>query len=135
MDPRQRELIADYLASVATAVRLLRESGFEAPKTNLAWACNGAQHVGKLKSGIKYFKHGFGCRVILPIGEVDFDFGDQGQTDGFDAWRLTSFAEHRLHEYGFSDEEEVNAVFMSAVHHGHIKYSGYILHYLAANEA
>jgi hypothetical protein len=131
MDPRLRNLIDDYLASVATAVRLLGDSGFDMPNSNVAWACNGAQHVGELNGGVKYFKHGYGCRVSLPTGEVDFDFGDRGQVDGFDAWRLASFAEDRLLEYQFASEEEVNAAFAAAIQGGHIVYSGCILHYLA----
>ena len=135
MDTRLRTLIDDYLASVATAARLLAESGFEIPRSNTDWACNGAVQVGELKGGIKYFKHGYGCRVGLLGGEVDFDFGENGEITGFDAWRLASFAEGKLQRYGFASEEDLNTVFKAAVANGHLVFSGYILHYLAANEA
>ena len=135
MDTRLRTLIDDYLASVATAARLLADSGFQIPRSNTDWAGNGAVQVGELKGGIKYFKHGYGCRVALPGGEVDFDFGENGEITGFDAWRLASFAESSLQQYGFESEEDLNLVFKSAVASGHLRYSGYILHYLAANEA
>jgi hypothetical protein len=135
MDTRLRTLIDDYLASVATAVRLLVESGFRSPSSNDDWACNGAVQVGELKGGVKYFKHGYGCMVALPGGAVDFDFGEKGEITGFDAWRLASFAEGKLDQYGFASEENLHLAFKLAVASGHVRYSGYILHYLAANEA
>lgn len=46
--------------------------------------------------GGEYFIHGFGCALRLPDRSVDFDFGDDGQIDGFDWSRLLSFAGPRL---------------------------------------
>lgn len=135
MDKRLHTLISDYITSVATAVQLLAESGFELPNSNSEWACNGAKRVGVLKDGTKYVKHGYGCRVDLPNETVDFDFGEKGEIDGFDAWRLSTFADSRLQQYGFSGEEDLNAVFKFAVQSGSLIYSGYILRYLHQNEA
>ena len=42
---------------------------------------------------------------------MDFDFGEHGQIDGFDAWRLARFAGSRLREYGFADLAVLNECF------------------------
>ena len=62
---------------------------------------------------------------------VDFDFGEHGEIDGFDAWRLVGFAGSRLSEYGFPSEASLNECFKAEVAAGSLVYSGYILHYIA----
>ncbi|WP_228896523.1 hypothetical protein [Acidovorax sp. Leaf73] len=135
MDKRLALLIEDYLSSVASAVRLLEENGIARPKSNDAWACNEVPQTGVLAGGVKYFKHGFGCAVHLKGGSVDFDFGANGETNGFDIWRLSNFADERLAQYGFTSEKELEACFKAEVEAGSIIYSGYILHYLRENAA
>ncbi len=82
---------------------------------------------------MRYFKHGFGCAVRLPSGVVDFDFGLHGQINGFDLWRLISFAGKNLDQYGFVSEQEIKSSFSSAVESDEIIPSEYIQHYLASN--
>ncbi len=60
---------------------------------------------------------------------MDFDFGEKGEINGFDIWRLSSFADERLEQYEFSSEKELEACFKAEVALGSIVYSGYILHY------
>ncbi|WP_370868306.1 hypothetical protein [Pseudomonas sp. MWU12-2311] len=86
---------------------------------------------GELEGGIQYYKHGYGCAVSLSTGAVDFDFGDQGEIDGFDVWRLTGFADSKLPEYGFATEDALKECFKEEVAAGSLVYSGYILYYLA----
>ena len=135
MDQRLVVLIEDYLASVSSAVKLLEQSGIERPSSNTEWACNEVPQTGVLLGGVKYFKHGFGCAVRLKGGSVDFDFGEQGEINGFDVWRLTSFADERLGEYGFESEKELERCFKAGVAAGSLVYSGYILHYFSETDA
>ena len=101
----------------------------------MAWVdCDIPQH-GELYGGARYFKHGYGCAVHLPSAKVDFDFGAQGQIDGFDLWRLVDFAARGLAKYGFSSEQAVKTAFQAAVESGEIVASEYILYYLAAADA
>src|SRR5262245_36643501 len=93
MDERLRALIQSYRMAVAAAVRKLSESGIALPRSNREWAMNGMPNLGQLVSGGSYRKHGYGCEVSTSKGSVDFDFGDAGETDGFDSWRLMLFAE------------------------------------------
>ncbi len=130
MNQHLHRLILDYQASVRTAVELMRQSGIPLPATNTDWVGTGIPPRGELDGGIAYFKHGYGCAVKLPAGEVDFDFGEHGEIDGFDAWRLTRFAGPRLPSYGFSDAAALNECFKAEVAAGSVVFSGYILHYI-----
>jgi hypothetical protein len=129
MNTALSDLISDYLTSVSTAVRLMRDSGLPLPATNTAWAINDIPQSGALQGGIKYYKHGYGCAVHLRGGVVDFDFGANGETTGFDLWRLSSFASDKLPQYGFKDEDALKSAFEHAVAKEEFQYSGYILYY------
>jgi hypothetical protein len=78
---------------------------------------------------VRYYKHGYGCAVHLPTGTVDFDFGEHGEIDGFDVWRLSNYAGRRLSAYGIASDDELKKVFDVAVKDGALVYSGYILYY------
>jgi hypothetical protein len=131
MDNHLARLISDYQASVRAAVELMQQSRIPMPDTDADWAATDIPQRGELDGGIPYFKHGYGCAVRLPAGSVDFDFGEHGEIDGFDAWRLVSFAGSRLSEYGFASEASLNECFKAEVAAGSLVYSGYILHYIA----
>ncbi|MDY0835529.1 DUF6896 domain-containing protein [Pseudomonas sp. SED1] len=126
-------LISDYQASIAAAVDMMQRSGIPRPPTNTDWVVTDIPQRGELEGGVRYFKHGYGCAVSLPTGTVDFDFGDRGEIDGFDAWRLASFAGDKLSDYGFADEDAITECFKAEVAAGSLVYSGYILYYVADN--
>lgn len=130
MDGRLASLITDYLHAVEAAVALLEAAGIPRPRSNVAWAVNGIPSAGELPGGLRYLKLGYGCSVQLPIGIVEFDFGPEGQTNGFDDWRLVVFAGDRLQARGFETEEELLACFRRHVEEGEIFPSGFVLHYL-----
>lgn len=109
---------------------MLESAGIPRPVSNIAWAGNGVPGRGALASGFTYHKHGFGCAVNGPAWAVDFDFGDEGQMDGFDAWRLHRFARRRLPEYGFTSEKDIEAALNEAERSGELRFSGYILFYV-----
>ena len=110
----------------------MQRAGIRLPESNTAWACNALEQRGFLPGGAKYFKHGYGCAVHLDNAVVDFDFGDKGQVNGFDVWRLTRFAEGNLPAYGFESVEALKSSFDRAKLDGAILDSGYILHYLGS---
>lgn len=136
MDSRLKQLIDNYLDSVRVAVALLEEAGIPRPASDRAWATNGISGTGALRGGATYRKHGYGCKVHLASGSVDFDFGRAGQINGFDMWRLADFAGDRLAAFGFNSQDELEHVFKAEVESGEISKSDYILHYTAeASEA
>lgn len=69
--------------------------------------------------------------IKLPTGAVDFDFGEHGEIDGFDAWRLIGFAGSKLFEYGFASDASLKECFNEEVAAGALAYSGDTLYYIA----
>lgn len=130
MDQRLSQLISDYQAAVREAVDLMVRTGIARPQSNVAWAGTDIRQISDLVGGVRYRKHGYGCAVQLPTGSVDFDFGERGEIDGFDVWRLLGFAGRRLSSYGFAKEDELKDAFETAFANGELLYSGYILYYL-----
>ena len=125
-----RQLIADYQAAVATAVRqLCDELHLEPPTSDMDWACNSIPQRGTLSDGARYFKHGYGCAVKMARNSVDFDFGPHGEITGFDAYRLWSFAQSHHADYGFASEADVAAAIQSAESRGELRHSGYLLYF------
>ncbi|KPA98218.1 hypothetical protein PF70_01616 [Pseudomonas asplenii] len=131
MNTQLARLISDYQASVRMAVQLMQRSGFELPATPIDWLAADIPEQGTLEGGVRYFKHGHGCAVLLSTGAVSFDFGAQGQIDGFNVGRLAGFAASRLPGYGFATEDALKACFKAEVEQGALVYSGDVLYYVA----
>lgn len=130
MEDRLTVLVLAYILAVSCAVQRIERSGIKLPSSNLEWALTPLPDNGFLSGGIPYIKHGYGCAVTFPDGTVDFDFGEHGETNGFDLYRLINFAADHLYDYDFSNEEDVRASLEAAEKAGNILYSGYILYYL-----
>lgn len=109
MDRQLAQLISDYQSAVGAAVLQMSQSGIETPTTISDWRALRIPARGQLRSGAAYYKHGYGCTVDLPTGEVDFDFGQVGEIDGFDEWRLWRFCQSRTQTYTFDSLEEIIA--------------------------
>lgn len=130
MDKRLIRLIKEYVDAINAAVLQLRASGIPIPNSDVEWATNGIQQSGVLDGGGRYYKHGYGCAVHSTDCVVDFDFGAEGQTNGFDCWRLAGFAGDRLGKFGFMTVDELKTVFDEATASGELRSSGYMLYYL-----
>lgn len=130
MDSRLSKLITDYQASVQRAVELMAASGIARPASNTEWVGLDIPQIGELSGRIPYFKHGYGCAVHLLGAAVDFEFGLNGEIDGFSASRLIGYAGVRLGGYGFSSEAELQKVFDVTTHSDAMRFSGDQLYYL-----
>jgi hypothetical protein len=42
-------------------------------------------------NGIEVYAHGYGIELIFPDLTIDFDWGEEGEPDGFDNWWLWNF--------------------------------------------
>lgn len=93
----ERKLIGDYQSAVQTVVAALR-AGFGC-KDLLAARRRGEIPKDGVTGGIVFSFHGVGCLGIVDGVEVDFDFGPDARTDGFDAWRLWNFAHQQPATY------------------------------------
>ena len=91
-------LIDDYLTAVESALELL-ELKFGSRDLLGLWREKKIAQRGSLTDDITYQLHGNGCMVEYPELCVDFDYGPEGRTDGFDAWRLYNFACEKIEKY------------------------------------
>lgn len=132
MDRNLDRLITEFQSRVRDAVALMYRSGMPMPRSSFAWLRAEVPGIGILDGGVKYFKHGAGCEVRLETGAVDFDFGDNGEIDGFDLWRLTKFCRESLPCFGFDSEEQIEQSFNAALACGELEQSRGGLCYLAA---
>jgi hypothetical protein len=76
---------------VATLVEELR---VPLPNSNREWvSICGDYGLYKLRgiNGIGVYTHGYGIELIFDDITIDFDWGDAGEPDGFDTWRLWNF--------------------------------------------
>lgn len=90
------QIIKDYLALTCEYVAQLRQ---ESGQQNLlrgvvTKAVPRKGTLGKDKK-VKFAFHGGGCCIAAAEFVLDFDFGPNERTDGFDAWRLYHFAQSR----------------------------------------
>lgn len=124
-------LIRDYQKQVSYAVKILRESGIEMPYSSHEWTLRTDPREGKLVGGVSYQRHGRGIWLDLPDGQVDFDFGDQGETTGFDRWRLECFLDSRRDAYPTSTRPELGVWLKDGIIKGELIQAPYGLYYVA----
>src|SRR5262245_24256312 len=70
--------------------------GVRLPASNREWvticAESGLYKVRRV-NGLGVYAHGFGIELTLDGLTIDFDWGDAGEPDGFDAWRVWNFVQ------------------------------------------
>lgn len=130
MDARLRKLIDEYVASVEVAVDALNSMGVPKPASNNEWAMFQLPDDLVAPTGTRIFKHGYGCRFKNELVDVDFDFGEYGEIDGFDCWRLYDFClKNPTKTLGFDSQSELEVAFEEACDAEELIYSGYLLWY------
>ena len=131
MNKELLELINKYNDAVKSLFpRVAEHLGVRLPITNTEWIGVNAEQRGETPCGIKYFIHGYGIAMNEGKIKVDFDLGDSGQINGFDAWRLESFVEENNIKTNLSNGKDIEAAIKLAESGGDVIFSGYILYYL-----
>lgn len=130
MDERLAQLISDYQKAVGTAVLRMSESGIEVPSDINDQINLTIPDRGELNGGIRYFRHGYSFEVNLPDGKVDFDFGLQGEIDGFDEWHLWKFCQRSPSTYAFDTQQALLECVRHALKEGVLTASPYNLYYV-----
>src|SRR5688572_7383900 len=97
MNPTLARIIAAFRAAQDRAVATLTHTfQIPLPASNVDWlrVCSeGELHKRKEWNGIGIYTHGYGIELTYPDLSIDFDWGDRGDADGFDSWRLWNFCE------------------------------------------
>jgi hypothetical protein len=99
-DDRMNRVLADMIRrfrsaqnrGVAAFVEILGPAlGTRLPASNREWvticAESGLYKVRRV-NGLGFYAHGYGIELTLDGVTIDFDWGEVGEPDGFDAWRL-----------------------------------------------
>lgn len=104
MHPVLEDMIVRFRAAqdigVAFVDRVLADVlGVRRPTSGPDWVTlcqeSGLYHIRKV-NGVVVYAHGYGIELTDPELSIDFDWGDAGEPDGFDAWRLWWFFESNL---------------------------------------
>jgi len=120
---RLLELVHEYQGRVIEAVSLFEKHLGLSPNDLMHWRRRNLRREGFLDAAqkIAYSFHGIGCRVDLPVGEIDWDFGNEGRLDGFDAWRLWRFADEGTGSFPeFKNKSLLDKTFAEAISQGMI---------------
>jgi hypothetical protein len=121
MNDSLSELISAYTRAAADLFpRVANHLEVDLPVSNIEWACLGVPLVGQTNDGIKYRKHGYGVEMDDGTRRVDLDLGNEGQIDGFDAWRLFRFAENNRMSTKFRSHGDVEVALKKAVKSGEV---------------
>ena len=99
MDARLLRLILAFQATTAAALRTFLD---RAQLTHpFDWRASGLPRVGQLSGipPISYAFHGRGLQLTIGEDSIDFDFGFDGRTGGFNDWWLAEFAASRRNEF------------------------------------
>jgi len=115
------DLITDFLTKVDSGTRLLEEN-FGTRDIRRLWHTKAIKRCGKITGGVRYELHGIGCFIHLPKETVDFDYGPNGEINGFDIWRLYNFACDRPPKHKkYCDKETVKKEFNEYINLNKIK--------------
>lgn len=126
-----RELIDAYHSKAFELIpQLFKALELTLPISKTDWVRLDVPQRGKVGDSLQYFKHGYGVAIKFDGGEIDIDFGDKGEYNGFDGWRLFRFAEESNFRTPYKDHREVEADIIDAVQNGQLRDSGYSLYFL-----
>jgi hypothetical protein len=82
------QLITLFLSRINEAENIMK-SHFNVDEP-MHFRSNGIERVGNI-GDYSYAFHGIGCRFKFGKLVVDYDYSEDGQTNGFDLWRLSQF--------------------------------------------
>lgn len=133
MTPDLFKLIKDYQESVQSALEVMQRSGIPLPRSWHDWLHLEIPQEGFLNNGARYYKHGIGCCITSSTISIDFDFGENGEINGFDAWRLFSFAGSELADYGFRNLNDIQTKINDELANGAILQDDSMNYYISAD--
>ena len=132
MNQELKTAIEAYIDSCQRLFTQLAEDlGVSLPINAQDWAMAEVESSGISKSGIRFYKHGYGVSMRLGREIVDFDIGKNGELNGIDSWKLFYFAEKNEFPLPYASTRAIEEEFKSLAKVGELIYSGYMLYYLA----
>lgn len=112
-------LINEYLNDVRMFIKYFKEK-YHREDVILAWRDGDIPQSGNVTDTIEYELHGIGCCIFFPDREIDFDFGPEMRSDGFDLWRLKKYLNQRPDISKHLSIEDLETTFNNLVKNGTI---------------
>lgn len=111
MHPALWSLIVQFRAAQDRGVQFIVDVlgpalGVKLPTSNRGWAyhcCEVGLYNVRRVNGVGVDAHGYGIKLTFHDLSIDFDWGDHGEPDGFDWWRLWWFARSNNLHFGFGE--------------------------------
>jgi len=127
MNPTLNSLIERFRNAQDVGVKTLTKSlNVPRPSSGLDWVLYCAEHglhdLDKL-GDVGIYAHGYGIELKIAELTIDFDWGDNGEPDGFDGWRLWKFAGDDSNDVSFT-HSDVNAWLDEAYSRGQLTKTG-----------
>ncbi|MAZ86048.1 MAG: hypothetical protein CL693_00170 [Cellvibrionaceae bacterium] len=119
MDRELSEIINRFNAVQEEAVDIL-ESVFECPRpiSAMDFTTRCKQEIRNKNyqcGGYKVRPHGIGMEININGTRIDFDFGHEGEINGFDSWRLYNFVNQNKIKSPLNTEAKIQAAIDSAI--------------------
>ena len=112
-------LINEYLNDVRMFIKCFKIK-YHREDVLRAWHDGVIPQSGNVTDTIEYELHGIGCCIFLPNREIDFDFGPELRSDGFDLWRLKKYLNQRSDISKHLSIQELEITFNNLVKNGTI---------------
>jgi hypothetical protein len=138
MHPVLAELVRRFREAQDRGVAVLTEQlAVPLPKSNRDWFhfCNSqGLYQARTIKGVGFYAHGYGVELTLEDMTIDFDWGDAGEADGFDAWRLWKFIDDNKLDIQCNDDSQVDEWLQQAYRAGELTKDDH-LYYSPAHRA
>jgi hypothetical protein len=103
------DIITRFRAAQDRGVATLLRLGIPLPPSNREWVAICADrglYRTRTLGDVGFYAHGYGIDLILDDVRIDWDWGDAGEPDGFDAWRLWNFVRDNRLDVGISPDRD-----------------------------
>jgi hypothetical protein len=118
-------------AQLKTCKILEKDLNLKLPITNNEWVVFRMENKQAIEeySINQIFPHGYGLSIKTDDFIIDFDFGENGEINGFDTGRLIDFITRNKIKCSLN-QKIIERIITDQIDKKKIKYSGYINHYL-----
>lgn len=113
-------LINEYLNDIRIFMKYFKEK-YHIEDILRAWHDGDIPQSSHITDTVEYELHGIGCYIFFPDREINFDFGPESRSDGFDLWRLKGYLNQRPDIARYLSKEELEIAFDNLIKEGVIK--------------
>jgi hypothetical protein len=99
-------------------------TGLRLPTSNREWveicAECGVSRKTIVVNGVEVYAHGFGLELNFNDLQIDFDWGDSGEPDGFNSWWLLNFCRRNAIDFDCRNHSQIRSWLEEAAAQGEL---------------